>query len=55
MLTTLDGGRLTDWISDAMTSDLPGVSTFAVGLEADFDAVTAELTTVWNSAPLKEQ
>ncbi|MBT2482200.1 transposase [Streptomyces sp. ISL-94] len=53
MLTTLDGGRLTDWITDAMTAGLPGVSTFAVGLEADFDAVTAGLTTHWNSGPVE--
>jgi transposase len=53
MLTTLDGGRLTDWITDAMTAGLPGVSTFAVGLEADFDAVTAGLTTDWNSGPVE--
>lgn len=53
MLTTLDGGRLTDWITDAMTAGLPGVSTFAIGLEADFDAVTAGLTTDWNSGPVE--
>jgi transposase len=53
MLTTLDGGRLTEWITDAMTSGLPGISTFAAGLEGDFDAVTAGLTTHWNSGPVE--
>jgi transposase len=53
MLTMLEGGRLTEWITDAMTAGLPGVSTFAVGLEADFDAVTAGLTTDWNSGPVE--
>ena len=36
-----------------MTAGLPGVSTFAVGLEANFDAVTAGLTTDWNSGPVE--
>lgn len=53
MLTTLDGGRLTEWITDAMTAGLPGISTFAAGLEGDFDAVTAGLTTPWNSGPVE--
>ncbi|GAX56438.1 transposase [Streptomyces olivochromogenes] len=49
MLTTLDGLRLPEWITEAVTSGLPGISTFAAGLERDFDAVTAGLTTDWNS------
>lgn len=53
MLTTLDGGRLTEWITDAMTAGLPGISTFAAGLEGDFDAVAAGLTTHWNSGPVE--
>ncbi|MCQ8190124.1 ISL3 family transposase [Streptomyces rugosispiralis] len=53
MLTTLDGARLTEWITDAMRAGLPGISSFAVGLESDFDAVTAGLTTHWNSGPVE--
>jgi hypothetical protein len=53
MLTTLDGGRLTEWITDAMTAGLPGISTFAAGLEGDFDAVAAGLTTHWKSGPVE--
>jgi len=53
MLTTLDGLRLTQWITEAMTAGLPGISTFAAGLESDFDAVTAGLTTHWNSGPVE--
>lgn len=53
MLTTLDGLRLPKWITEAVTSGLPGISTFAAGLESDFDAVTAGLTTDWNSGPVE--
>ncbi|MFI8829352.1 ISL3 family transposase [Streptomyces sp. NPDC053431] len=53
MLTTLDGARLPEWITGAMRAGLPGISTFAVGLESDFDAVTAGLTTHWNSGPVE--
>jgi transposase len=53
MLTTLDGLRLPEWITEAVTSGLPGISTFAAGLDSDFDAVTARLTTDWNSGPVE--
>ncbi|MFD9339907.1 transposase [Streptomyces sp. NPDC060028] len=53
MLTTLDGLRLPEWITEAMTAGLPGISTFAAGLQSDFDAVTAGLTTDWNSGPVE--
>jgi transposase len=53
MLTTLDGLRLPEWITEATTAGLPGISTFAAGLESDFDAVTAGLTTDWNSGPVE--
>lgn len=36
-----------------MTAGLPGISTFAAGLESDFDAVTAGLTTDWHSGPVE--
>ncbi|GAA2997437.1 ISL3 family transposase [Streptomyces lactacystinicus] len=53
MLTRLEGERLTEWITEAMTSGLPGISTFAVGLNSDYDAVHAGLTTHWNSGPVE--
>ncbi|MFG1664972.1 transposase [Streptomyces sp. Y7] len=53
MLTTLSGTRLPGWIARASDANLPGISSFAVGLRADFDAVTAGLTTDWNSGPVE--
>ncbi|MFK4272833.1 ISL3 family transposase [Streptomyces milbemycinicus] len=53
MLTTLRGTRLPDWVNDATDANLPGISSFAVGLHSDFDAVTAGLTTDWNSGPVE--
>jgi transposase len=53
MLTTLSGTRLPDWITEAADANLPGISSFAVGLHSDFDAVTAGLTTDWNSGPVE--
>ncbi|MFD5437335.1 transposase [Kitasatospora sp. NPDC127067] len=49
MLTLLEGHRLPEWITEAMTSGLRGISTFANGLNSDYDAVEAGLTTQWNS------
>ncbi|MCX5300428.1 ISL3 family transposase [Streptomyces sp. NBC_00193] len=49
MLTSLEGNRLPEWITQAMTSGLRGISTFANGLNSDYDAVEAGLTTPWNS------
>ncbi|MFF2954944.1 hypothetical protein ACFVVU_26800 [Kitasatospora sp. NPDC057965] len=40
MLTRLEGERLAGWITDAMTSGLPGISTFAIGPNSDYDAGT---------------
>ncbi|MEU6688392.1 transposase [Streptomyces sp. NPDC046832] len=53
MLTTLSGTRLPDWITESTEANLPGISSFAVGLHSDFDAVTAGLTTDWNSGPVE--
>ncbi|MFF3075258.1 transposase [Kitasatospora sp. NPDC057936] len=53
MLTRLEGERLTDWITEAMTPGPPGISTLAAGLNSDYDAVHAALTTAWNSGPLE--
>ncbi|MEV8035034.1 transposase [Streptomyces sp. NPDC086182] len=53
MLTTLSGTRLPDRITEATDANLPGISAFAVSLQGDFDAVTAGLTTDWNSGPVE--
>ncbi|MFE5485483.1 transposase [Streptomyces sp. NPDC056527] len=50
---TLSGTRLPDWITEAADANLPGISSFAVGLHSDCDAVTAGLTTDWNSGPVE--
>jgi transposase len=51
MLTQLTGQDLPQWISDARGAELPGISSFAKGLEQDLDAVTQGLTSRWNSGP----
>jgi transposase len=53
MLTQLTGQDLPQWISNARTTGLPGISSFARGLEQDLDAVTQGLTTRWNSGPVE--
>src|SRR6266511_3311883 len=55
MLTHLRGQELPAWIA-AVRADadgLPGLGSFAAGLEHDLDAVTAGLTTRWNSGPVE--
>jgi transposase len=53
MLARLTGQDLPQWISGATAAGLPGLSSFAKGLEQDLDAVTAGLTTRWNSGPVE--
>jgi Transposase len=53
MLTQLTGQHLPQWISDAKAAGLPGLSSFAAGLEQDLDAVTQGLTSHWNSGPVE--
>lgn len=53
MLTQLTGQNLPQWISDLQTVELPGLSSFANGLEQDLDAVTNGLTSRWNSGPVE--
>jgi transposase len=53
MLTQLTGQNLPQWISSARASGLPGISSFAKGLEQDLDAVTQGLTSRWNSGPVE--
>ena len=51
MITRLTGQGLAQWTADARDAALPGISSFAKGLEQDIDAVTLGLTTRWNSGP----
>jgi hypothetical protein len=53
MITQLTGQDLPQWISDTRAAGLPGISSFAKGLEQDLDAVTQGLTSRWNSGPVE--
>jgi transposase len=53
MLTQLTGHNLPQRISDARAAELPGISSFAKGLEQDLGAVTQGLTSRWNSGPVE--
>jgi transposase len=53
MITHLTGENLPQWIDTARTTGLPGISSFAKGLEQDLDAVTNGLTMNWSSAPVE--
>ncbi|RAK28444.1 transposase [Actinoplanes lutulentus] len=44
---------LTDWITTAVDTGLPGISTFARHLATDLAAVTAGLTLHWSSGPVE--
>ncbi|MFJ4577351.1 transposase [Streptomyces sp. NPDC088846] len=51
ILTTCSGQHLKDWVTATRAEDLPGLHTFATGLEKDWDAIVQGLTTCWNSGP----
>lgn len=53
MLTGLTGHNLPAWITAASNDDLPSLSSFARNLDNDLAAVTAGLTTSWNSGPVE--
>ncbi|MEV4751695.1 ISL3 family transposase [Streptosporangium sp. NPDC049248] len=53
MLTELSGHDLPAWISAVRADDLPGLTSFAGGLESDLDAVINGLTMRWNSGPVE--
>jgi transposase len=53
MLTQLTGQDLPQWITDAKEAGLPGISSFAKGLELDLDAVASGLTMTWSSGPVE--
>lgn len=53
MITHLTGENLPQWIATAREAGLPGISSFAKGLEQDLDAVTNGLTMTWNSGSVE--
>ncbi|MFI5809333.1 ISL3 family transposase [Streptomyces sp. NPDC051561] len=53
ILTCRLGGLLPDWINRVVRDDLPGLTSFARGLNSDFDAVTAGLTLPWSSGGIE--
>ncbi|MDX3458774.1 ISL3 family transposase [Streptomyces sp. ME02-8801-2C] len=53
ILTTRSGQHLKDWIAAVRAEDLPGLHSFATGLEKDWDAVIQGLTSHWNSGPVE--
>jgi hypothetical protein len=53
MLTRLRGQDLPAWISAVRADNLPGLASFAAGLEADLDAVSCGLTTRWSSGSVE--
>jgi hypothetical protein len=52
MITELTGQDLPQWMGAARDAGLPGISSFAKGLELDLDAVTNGLTANWSSGPV---
>jgi transposase len=53
MLTDLTGQDLPNWIATARDAGLPGIASFAKGLEHDLEAVTNSLTMTWSSGPVE--
>jgi hypothetical protein len=53
MITGLTGENLPQWIDTASAAGLPGIASFAKGLEQDLDAVTNGLTMPWSSGPVE--
>jgi transposase len=53
MITGLTGEDLPQWMAAAREAGLPGISSFAKGLEQDLDAVTNGLTMNWSSGPVE--
>ena len=47
------GKHLTTWVELARNGPVPSISTFAAGLQKDWNAVTAGLTTTWSSGPVE--
>jgi transposase len=53
MITELTGQDLPQWMAAAREAALPGIASFAKGLEQDLDAVTNGLTMNWSSGPVE--
>jgi len=53
MITELTGQDLPQWMAAARQAGLPGIASFAKGLEQDLDAVTNGLTLPWSSGPVE--
>ncbi|MEU8546238.1 transposase [Streptomyces roseoverticillatus] len=53
MLTQREGEQIVEWIAAVRADDLPSMRTFTSGLERDLAAVTAGLSTPWNSGVVK--
>ena len=53
MITKLTGQDLPQWMAAARDAGLPGIASFAKGLEQDLDAVTSGLTMNWSSGPVE--
>jgi len=53
MITDLTGQDLPQWMAATREAGLPGISSFAKGLEQDLDAVTSGLTLPWSSGPVE--
>jgi transposase len=53
MITELTGQDLPQWMAAARNAGLPGIASFAKGLEQDLDAVTNGLTMTWSSGPVE--
>jgi len=53
MITELTGQDLPQWMTAARDAALPGIASFAKGLEQDLDAVTSGLTMTWSSGPVE--
>jgi transposase len=56
MMTNLAGTQLLQWIGNVLADDtLPGLRSFATGLQRDLAAVTAGLTLRWSSGAVEGQ
>jgi transposase len=53
MIAELTGRDLPQWMAAARDAGLPGIVSFAKGLEQDLDAVTNGLTMNWSSGPVE--
>ena len=52
LITGLTGQDLPQWMAAAREAALPGIASFAKGLEQDLDAATNGLTMDWSSGPV---